>query len=180
MTVAFARPDVASLMFHVFDRSIHPELVEVHAGSRITHGRYGAAIQICNAGHVVTFRAGQHTITEVAAPNHQLLPLQNRRVGQRLRGCRDEFLNFKFGVQYHVSFQVERLDREVFLEYHDELQRDCQRAEVAYRFPAGNRLSPAPLSLLVTDCWPNSLLIHSFHTFPDNCAVVKTQSLFEF
>lgn len=180
MTVAFARPDVASLMFHVFDRSVHPELFVVHAASRICHGGYTAQIQICDAGHVVTFHAGQHTISEVTAPSQQLLPQQNRRVAQRLRGCRDEFVKFSFGVQYHVSFQVERLDREVFLEFHDELQRDCQRAAVAYRFPTGNRLSPAPLSLIVTDCWPKSLLIHSFHTFPENCAVVKTQSLFEF
>jgi hypothetical protein len=26
---------------------------------------------------------------------------------------------------------------------------------------------------------PGSLLVHAFHTFPDNRAVVKTQSLFE-
>jgi hypothetical protein len=30
-----------------------------------------------------------------------------------------------------------------------------------------------------TDVWTHSLLIHAFHTFPEDCAIVKTQSLFE-
>ena len=33
--------------------------------------------------------------------------------------------------------------------------------------------SPVPL-------WPgNSVTVHAFHTFPDHCAIVKTQSLLE-
>jgi hypothetical protein len=51
---------------------------------------------------------------------------------------------------------------------------------LAHRFGSKSRLAPAPLSFIQTDEGPRSLFVHTFHTFPDNCAVVKTQSLFEF
>jgi hypothetical protein len=74
---------------------------------------------------------------------------------------------------------MERLEPIVFLNFHEELSADCKRAAVHYRFPTENRLSPEPLSLLRTDSGPRSLLIHAFHTFPESCSVLKTQSLFE-
>jgi hypothetical protein len=74
---------------------------------------------------------------------------------------------------------VEVLDREVYLRFHEELLSDCDRAALALRFPAGNRLAPGPLSLIQTDSSADSLLVHAFHTFPENCAIVKTQTLFE-
>ena len=56
---------------------------------------------------------------------------------------------------------------------------DSERVEVAFEFPSATRFSPPPLSLLRVDAQPDSLLVHAYHTFPDGCAVVKSQSLFE-
>ena len=179
MAVSFARPDVSDLVFHLYGRSLHPELFEVFAESQIDQDDYSAVIQICKAGHVVSFRTHGQTISEVTTTRVQPLPQRKRFLEKRLRGSRDEFVSFDFGVGYHVSYQLEQLDPEVFLNFHEELLIDCGRAPVAHRFPGGNRLAPSPLSFIQTDVWPHSLLIHAFHTFPENCAVVKTQSLFE-
>ena len=67
----------------------------------------------------------------------------------------------------------------MFLNYHEELIVDCGRADLSHRFPSANRLAPGPISLIRTEADARSLLVHAFHTFPDCCAVVKTQSLFE-
>ncbi len=179
MNVGFARPDVSDLVFHLFDRTLHPELFEVYAAAEVVQDDYAATMQICNAGHLISFRAKGQTITEVTTTRQHPLPQRKRYLQKRLRGCRDETVQFESGTVYHVSYQLEQLDPEVFLNFHEELLIDCNRAKVSHQFPGGNRLAPHPLSFIQTDIWPHSLLIHTFHTFPENCAVVKTQSLFE-
>lgn len=179
MAVSFARPDVSELSFHLFDRSVHPELFDVFAESKIEQRGYSALLRICRAGHTVTFCSHEHTITEVTSATHDPLPRRKRLLKKRLRGAGDESVGLNCGVCYHVSYQLEELEPEVFLNFHEELLIDCNHAAVAHCFSTTNRLSPSPLSLIRTDAWQNSLLIHAYHTFPENCAVVKTQSLFE-
>ena len=179
MTVGFARPDVADLMFHLYGRSIHPELLITYAESEIEQDDYTASIRVCDAGHVISFCSRGQTVSEITSTRQHPLPQKKRYLEKKLRGSRDAAVSFDCGLQYHVSYQLEQLKSEIFLNFHQELLIDCSRAAVAHRFPGGNRLSPCPLSFIQTDVWPNSLLIHTFHTFPENCAVVKTQSLFE-
>ncbi|HUG93649.1 MAG TPA: DUF2617 family protein [Planctomycetaceae bacterium] len=179
MKVDFARPDVSDLVLHVYGRSVHPELFAAYAALEVWQDAYEAVLRICDGGHTVSFRAAEQAITEVAAGRGNPLPTHKRLLEQRLRGCRDEALRFPGGLTYQLSFQLERLEPEVFLNLHEELLDDCARADVAHRFPPQNRLSPGPLSLIRTEASPRSLLIHAFHTFPESCAVVRTQSLFE-
>jgi hypothetical protein len=178
MKLDFARPDVADLVLHVYGRSVHPELFDVYAALEVGHDAYDAVLRICDGGHTVSFRTARQAVTEVAAGRGNPLPQQKRLLEQRLRGCRDEALRFP-GLTYQVSFQLERLEPEVFLNLHEELLADCARADVAHRFPPQTRLAPGPLSLIRTDASARSLLVHAFHTFPESCAVVRTQSLFE-
>jgi hypothetical protein len=128
---------------------------------------------------IISFHHQRATVTEVTATRQQSLPQKKRFLDRRLRGSRDESFLFDGGVRDSASYQLERLDPEVFLNAHEELLRDCRRAAVYYRFPAIGRLAPEPISLICTEADTHSLLIHAFHTFPENCVVVKTQSLFE-
>jgi hypothetical protein len=179
MTVSFARPDVSNLVFHLYERSVHPELFQVHAEEEVWQAAYGAVIRICDAGHIVTVRDKKNTITEVTTTSEQLLPQRNRLIDRRLRGSRDESHHFKSGIHYQVSYQLEQLEPDVYRNLHEEFLIDCDRVNLSHRFPAGNRFSPEPLSIIRTEIAPRSLLIHAYHTFPESCAVVKTQSLFE-
>ena len=179
MNVHFARPDVSSLVFHVYGRSVHPELFRIHAEKQYALERYTAVLRLCDAGHVLEFRHRGETLTEVAADAAQLFPTRVRLLERRLRGFRDDGFRLDSGLKYQVSYQLERVDAEVFACLHEELSLDCAKADLAYRFPPASRLAPEPLSLLRADISPRSLLVHAFHTFPDCCAIVKTQSLFE-
>lgn len=180
MTVSFARPDISDLVFHLYGRSVHPELFQVYSETEVGQNDFQAVLRICDAGHTVGFRREETVITEVTATREQALPQKKRLFAKRLRGNRDESFRFENGLRYHVSYQLEQLDPEVFLNFHEELLVDCSRAEVAHQFPSTNRFAPGPLSLIRTDVCTRSLLIHAYHTFPESCAVVKTQSLFEF
>lgn len=179
MNVSFLRPAVSQLVFHLFERPIHPELFDIRKREVVRQPNYMADIRICGSGHVVTFQTADSTATEILTGRGQPLPERKEIFQRRLKGSRDESLKCGKDITYHMSYQVETLPPEVFLTMHEELQMDCQRAPISHTFSSANRLSPAALSFVQTDVWPHSLLIHAFHTFPEDCAIVKTQSLFE-
>ena len=179
MRVDAARPDVQTLVFRLFSRSVHPELFDVCECLTIRQEQYGATLQICDAGHVIHFHHNGRTLCEVATSADRPLPHNRQVLGRRLKGHRDESVEHDGGILYHVSFQVEQLDPEVFQQCHEELLLDATRSRMAHSFAPTSRLAPAPLSLIQTEERPHSLLVHTFHTFPDNRAVVKSQSLFE-
>src|ERR1700683_1481582 len=179
MSVGFARPNSSRLVLHVYGRSVPPELFRVCAETEVAQDAFSARLRICDAGHIIAFRYEGHTVTEVTASRDQLLPQKKRCLEKALRACRAEAVRSDGGLRYCVSYQLERLDPGVFLNFHEELLSDCKRSTIAHRFPAESRLSPEPLSLLRTDLGAGSLLVHAFHTFPDSWRVLKTQSLFE-
>ena len=179
MSVGFVRPSVSELVYHFFERSVHPELFRVEQKKVIRQPNYVADVAICEFGHSVSFRVPGGTLTEAVTRQGQELPGRCRLLHRRIQGCRDETRELDSGVVYHVSYQVEKLAPDVFLTLHEELINDCHRAPISGCFSSQTRLAPAALSFIQTDVWPRSLLIHAFHTFPEDCAIVKTQSLFE-
>lgn len=180
MSVSFARPDVSNLLFYVYSRALHPELFSVQAERKITGPNYEVVVQICEAGHVLNFRQDGQTLIEIMTAEHQLFPQHKRLLDRKIQGCRNAACQLGPGLEYQVSFQLERLEPEIFHHAHEELTMDCRTAQLAHAFPTAHRFSPNPLSLLRVDADRRSLLVHAFHTFPDSCAVVKTQSLLEF
>ncbi len=179
MHVHAARPKVSNLMFHVFERSVHPELFHVYKEQDIWCDNFWAQVQICEAGHTVSFRTANQTVTEVITSLDHALPRQNQRMSKRLRGSRDESLRFGRRLKYHIGFHIESLEPEVFENLHQEMLLDCDRVELSHRFSSGNRLARESLSIIRTDAERNGLLIHAVHTFPECSAVVRSQSLFE-
>lgn len=179
MNVDFVRPSVSDLILHLFERPLHPELFQICRTEVIEQAGYRARISICDSGHLVTFQAGSTVLSELVTRRGHPLPERHERLHRALKGCRDESVELRSPVDFHVSFQVEKLPPEVFLTLHEELLLDCQHAPIAHSFASANRVAPAALSFIQTDVWARSLLVHSFHTFPEDCAIVKTQSLYE-
>lgn len=180
MNLSDVRPDATELTFQVFGRSVHPELLNTRAQTEIRQEGYTAKLQICDTGHIVTYRRGGVILCEVAASRESPLPLRKKLYGQKLKGHRQESICFESGLEYHLSFQLEHLEPEVFLHFHQELLNDSNRSIVSHQFSAATRWTPMPVSFMTVEDSPRSLLIHAFHTFPESFAVVKTQSLFEF
>lgn len=174
-----ARPKVAELAFHVFGRSLHPELFDVYKSADVQRGSYEARIDITSAGHVVTWRRDGQTLTEVAASASQPLPQRRRLKSCRLRGERSERVERPGGIVYQVSFQLETVEPEVFWTVQEELAHDGERQGLLHRFNASGRLALGALSYVHVETRNRSLLVQAFHTFPDDCAIVKSQSLFE-
>jgi len=177
--VLTVRPKVAELAFQLYGRSLHPELFEVYHSRVVQRGGYEAKIDITSAGHVVTWRYGGLTLTEVAASAHHPLPEKRRLFSYSLRGQRSDRVECRGGICYQFSFQLEPVAPEVFWTFQQELMADGQRQGMLHCFDASGRIALGAISYINVETRNRQCLIQAFHTFPDDSAIVKTQSLFQ-
>jgi hypothetical protein len=177
--VLSVRPKVAELAFQLYGRSLHPELFEVYQTRQIERGGYEAQVDITSAGHVVTWRFEGLTLTEVAASARHPLPQKRRLLSYKLRGERQDRVECRGGVTYQMSFQLEPVSPEVFWTFQQELAHDGERRGLLHLFNASGRMALGALSYINVETRNRSFLVQAFHTFPDDYAIVKSQSLFQ-
>lgn len=173
------RPKVAELTFQLYGRSLHPELFEIYSSRKLERGGYSAKVDITSAGHVVTWRYAGLTLTEVAASAQHPLPQKRRIMSYKLKGERQDRVECRGGVMYQMSFQLETVSADIFWHFQQELSRDGERQGMLYQFDASGRMSIGALSYVNVETRNRSLLVQAFHTFPDDFAIVKSQSVFE-
>ncbi|MFM8283821.1 MAG: DUF2617 family protein [Planctomycetaceae bacterium] len=174
-----ARPRVCDLVFQLYGRALHPELFAIHTCRSIERGGYSATVSITGAGHVVTWRRGGLTLTEIAASADQPLPQKRRLLSHRLLGERSDRMECRGGSCYQMSFQLETVPPEVFWTFQQELCAEGERHGLLHRFDTGSRLALGAISWLNIETRTRALLVQAYHTFPDDMAIVKSQSLFE-
>jgi hypothetical protein len=177
--VLSVRPKVAELVFQLYGRVLHPELFEICATRSVDRGGYSAAISITSAGHLVTWRKDGLTLTEVATSLSQPLPQKRRLLSHRIAGERSDRMECRGGAAYQTCFQMETVEQEVFWSFQQELAAEGLKRGLLHRFESGGRLALGALSWINVETRPRSLLVQAFHTFPDDLAIVKSQSLFE-
>lgn len=173
------RPKVAELVFQLYGRSLHPELFEICQTRTVQRGGYEARIDITSAGHLVTWKYDSLTLTEVAASAHHPLPQKRRLLSYRLKGERNDRVECRGGVSYHTSFSLEPVEPEVFWTFQQELTADGARQGMLQQFGSSGRMVLGALTYIHVETRNRSLLVQAFHTFPDDYAIVKSQSLFE-
>lgn len=173
------RPKVAELVFRLYGRPLHPELFEVYSSRQVKRGGYEARIEITSTGHVMTWRYAGLTLTEVVTSARRPLPERRRLMSYRLKGHRHDRVECRGGIRYEVGFQLEPVEPEVFWTYQEELTRDGQRQGMFHKFDSSGRIALGAISYINVQTRSRSLMIQAFHTFPDDYAVVKSQSLIE-
>jgi hypothetical protein len=177
--VLSVRPKVAELSFQLFGRALHPELFEVHKTRTITRGEFTARLDITTAGHVITWRYRGLTLTEVAASAHHPLPERRRLLSYRLKGQRSDRVECRGGVVYHTKFQLEPVAPELFWAFQEELLRDGERQGLSHVFDSSGRMALGAISYIYAEARNRRLRIQAFHTFPDDSAIVKCESVYE-
>ncbi|MCA9260417.1 MAG: DUF2617 family protein [Planctomycetales bacterium] len=172
------RPKIAELVFQLYGRSLHPELFQIHQTREIQRGDYTARVQITSAGHLVAWKYRGMTLTEVAAAAHHPLPQLRRLMAHRLRGERSDRLDCVGSVSYEMQFALEPADQGKFDAYQKELTLQATRRGMFQRFDASGRFDTGALSYVNIDSRDKVMRVQAFHTFPDDCAVLKIQSWF--
>jgi len=179
MNIPELRPRVAELVFHLYDRPLHPELFDVLATRTVQRKNYMLTVRITRTGHVISWDSVSSHLTEVTATSETPLPNYRALVARKMHGEHNDSLAWAAGLNYQTSFQVETLADEVFAHVHDEILRDGLKRGLLHNFRPNNRLALAPLGYVTTEAWAGNLVVSTFHTFPEERTVVKTQSLIE-
>jgi hypothetical protein len=172
------RPTVAEHAFHVFGRSIHPELFSIFRSKSIQRSNYSAKIEITSEGHIVTFVNRSVVISEVVCSAQHLLPQKRRLLSSHLKGKRVEEVSGKPGVTYQTQFELERVSTEMFWMVHNQLQSSQLENELVHSFDSSGRIAFGAVSYVHVEELDKQLLVQAFHTFPDDCAIVKSISTF--
>ena len=172
------RPKIAELVFQLYGRSLHPELFEVHNSRQIERGGYRAIAQITTAGHVITWQYQGITLTEVAAAANHPLPERRRLMSHRLKGNCTDRVECRGGVAYQTTFSLEPVEKETFWAYQKELTQAGTRDGLLHCFDASGRFGLGAMSYIHLESRNRSLRVQAFHTFPDDYAIVKSQSVF--
>jgi len=173
------RPHVADLVFHLYDRPLHPELFDVQVSRTFRRDDYRLIVRITRTGHAITWQSPRGHLTEIATTSDVPLPNYRSLVQRRMRGEYSSTLAWAPGLNYQSSFQVETLPEEIFAHVHDEILRDGLKRGLLHNFRPNNRLILAPLGYVTTEAWSGNIVVSSFHTFPEEFTIVKTQSLIE-
>lgn len=179
MGVNLLRPRVADLVFQLYGRPLHPELFDILAVRKVQREDYAITACITRTGHVISWENRHLHLTEVAAALEEPLPERRRLLSYRLRGEHCARYDAARGIRYQTTFQVEVLPPEIFLHVHDEILADGGKRGLLHNFRPNHRLSLAPLGFLSIEARANCLFFSSFHTFPEEHTVVKSQSLIE-
>ena len=174
-----ARPSVTDLVFRLYGRSLHPELFQRYAVRYVERGNFQAEIAITGSGHTVSWNSGSLTLVEVATSDQQPLPKKRQLLSHPIQGERTDSLECANGVCYETSFQLERVRPDVFWTFQQELSADGISQGLFHRFASGGRLGIGAISWVNVETRTNSLLIQAFHTFPEEFAIVKSQSIFQ-
>jgi hypothetical protein len=146
---------------------------------RVTSPIAAATVAITTAGHLVSWRKDGLTLTEIATSLSQPLPQKRRLLSHRIAGERSDRMECRGGASYETCFQLEAVQPEVFWSFQQELVEAGMKRGLLHRFESGGRVALGAVSWIDVETRPRTLIIQAFHTFPDDLAIVKSQSVFE-
>ena len=173
------KQNVSTLRFYLYDRPLHPELFDIYHDCQVQKKTYEAQIWVTGCAHVIGFYRDRQSLVEVTADSTAMLPQRGRILELPFRGERDHECTRVGGIRYMMNFQVEPMRPAVYSKTHHELARMGARRGLFVPFPMWMARSLTPFTYIDYDAKPNELHVFTFHAFPDDLTIVKTQSIFE-
>jgi len=178
MNLLLVRPRVADLVFHLYGKPLHPELFDILAARTVQRDGYEVRVWITRTGHVISFENDDVLLTEVADVD-QSFSDKRRFLHYRMRGEHTGRFLCCNNILYQTSFQVETVSEDVFHHIHDEILADSVKRGILHNFQPNHRLAIAPLGYVVVEAKHTSLHFATFHTFPEENTIIKSQTLIE-
>jgi len=176
--VLSVRPKITDLNFHLFARSLHPELFQVCATRTFDRERYSLSVNISTDGHVLTFRHNDFTLSEVSASLHHPLPPSRVVISHPVESPRAEAIIHRGAIAYESEVEMENVSPQTFVTIAQQLDKRIECEGLVHRFDSNGRIAFGAISYINVQSFREHVKIRSFHTFPDTCAVMKSESQF--
>ncbi len=125
----------------LYQRTLHPELFRIHATEQVSRRAYEADIWLVDGGHVVSFRTGKNTLTEVIRMNHE--PLTDRGLLQSIPCRGEKYHETTAGpnIRYMISTQEELLTQTLYDATKHEIATYAAKRELMTRgYPGHHRV----------------------------------------
>ena len=172
------RPKITDLNFHLFARTIHPELFQACVSREYERENYRLCLNITNVGHLITFEHDGNVLTEVSASANHPLPTKRVLLTHSIDATHKDQTTFRDLIDYKCEHQLEAVNPNLFVTIQKQLDAQDQTEGLTHRFQSNGRLSFGAISYINVQSFRNHVKIRSFHTFPDTFAVMKSESTF--
>jgi hypothetical protein len=174
------RPDVRELSLRLFDRVVHPEFFDGLHVVEIERDGYRVRVTMTPAGHALQWVRGKDGVCEVLGLQEDPMPEGGELFHHRLGGERTEAFTIHDRVRYECAFQIERVSADVFLRLQEEILTDAEESGVFISLNPFDRLGLSPLGYVDLQARPGSMIAHCRHTYPEDYAIIRSQTLIEF
>ena len=168
------------LTLMLYQRTLHPELFKILAAEKASRRVYEADIWLVDGGHVISFAAGKHQLTEVIVTGSDA-SYTDRGLLQTIpcRGEKYHETTVDKTIRYMISTQEEQLSGTLYEATRNEISsyatgRELMMADI----PATPDLGGS-LHVLDIECRSHELLVQGFHLFDESNLVIKTQGIIE-
>lgn len=164
----------------LYRRPLHPELFHIHQSRHLERAAYQADIWVMGLSHVVTVQSAGRCVTEVTADDIEVLPQNGMVTSFQFRGERDHLESFDDGMRYILSTQVERMSQNLFHASHRDLLNYAGSRGMLIRFDDwAENGTLIPFTFIDFEARDKELHVQSFHVFPADYTILKTQSIIE-
>jgi hypothetical protein len=158
---------------------VHPELFQIHQQRVVDRTQYQVRLDITSDGHIITFRSGTVTISEVVCAATQLLPKRRQLHSQSFLARNLEVVEVRHNVAYRTRFEIERVRPDFFWTIHEQLGKTSEPNGLCQLFNSSGRMPWGALSYILVEERQRSILIQSLHTFPDDYQLLKACTSFQ-
>jgi len=180
--VLSARPKITDLSFHLFARALHPELFNRGASKTFERENYQLQVHITTDGHWLSFEHDGCVLSEVSSSSHHPLPTGQTLISHAVEGrCKNDQLLMDGKIHYSADVEFETVAAKTFVTIQQQLgkqNQSCETNGLVYRFESNGRLSFGAVSYVDVQSFINHVRVRAFHTFPDTCGVLKSESTF--
>lgn len=165
----------------VYQRPLHPELMNLQGRQLHRHGDYEAECWVAPSGHVVRFQADpENTITEVVIEKGDHLPESGLLHALPCMGEKDYELESESDspLGYVTTIQTESLTENLFMATYREMLAFASETN-ALLYEWKNDSGMVNLSMLDCQKFKREFHLQSYHMIGASSMVLRTQSIFE-
>jgi hypothetical protein len=182
MKLGCQRPNIDEVGFELYDRAIHPEFFDILNRREFAVHAYQMRViaALTRDGHVIEYRHPKFRVVEVLGSFADERPVAglNRKVKIRHHHQFDNSIAdqalCRFGLQREV------LELSVFERMQEEIAADARKSKLKALFPTNTPLDSTAVSYVTVNTLPGAIAVQTFHTFPEDLGILKTQTLIEF
>ncbi|HUV38645.1 MAG TPA: DUF2617 family protein [Planctomycetota bacterium] len=179
MAVEYTSRKASEQTFLLYARALHPELFDIVVEREVFRDFYVATFWIIGNSHAVSFRAGSRVLTEIVASGDLELPVQYKIGGFHFTHNPQKRFRYDDGVIYDARFDYRRFDVDGFRRKLTDIKHAVVANGVYHVFDTDAAAELPTVTAVGFTPQQRSLNVRTYHTFPEELAVIETHSRWE-